>query len=71
MDRRKFNRFENYRRSDDSLREEMKDQIEFFRDTFVKAKEPKSSHTVLEEIHHDAPDKTLKSLIVCDSSFQN
>ena len=47
----------------------MKEKIEDFRDTFVKAKEPESSHIVLEEIHHDAPDKTIKSLIVCDSSF--
>ena len=49
----------------------MKEQIEYFKDAFVKAKEPKSSHIVLEEIHHDAPDKTIKSLIICDSSFQN
>ena len=73
MDRRNFNRnqnsIRNKRRSVDSLREEMNEQIEDFRYTFVKAKEPKSSHTVLEEIHHDAPNKTIKSLIICDSSF--
>ena len=47
----------------------MKEQIEDFRDTFVKAKELESFHIVLEEIHHDASDKTIKSLIVCDSSY--
>ena len=47
----------------------MKEQIEDFREAFFKAKEPESSHTVLEEIHHDTSDKTIKSLIVCDSSF--
>ena len=76
MDRRNFNRYQNYRRNNrrrsvDRLREEMKEKIEDFRETFVKAKEPKSSHIVLEEIHHDAPDKKVKSLIICDSSFQN
>ena len=75
MDRRNFNKNQNYRRnnriSDDSLREEMKEQTKDFGDTFVKAKELESSHTFLEEIHHDAPDKTIKSLIVCDSSCQN
>ena len=49
----------------------MKEQIEDFRETFVKAKEPGNSHRVLEGTHHDAPDKTIKSLIVSDSSFQN
>ena len=73
MDRRNFNRNQNYRRnnrrSDDSLREEMKEQTEDFRDTFSKAKELESSHIVLEETHHDALDKKIKSLIVYDSSF--
>ena len=49
----------------------MKEQIEDFRETFFKAKEPSSSHTVLEETHHDALDKTIKSLIFSDFSFQN
>ena len=76
MDRRNFNRNQNYRRNNrrrsvDSLREEMKEQIEDFRETFFKAKELESSYTNLEEIYHDAPDKTIKSLIVCDSSYQN
>ena len=75
MDRRNFNRNQNYRRNnrrnENALKEEMKEQIEDFRDTIVKAKEPKSSHIVLEEIHHDALDKTIKSLIVCNSSYQN
>ena len=75
MDRRNFNKNQNYRRNnkrnDENLREEMKEQSKDFKDTFVKAKEPKSSHIVLEEIHHDAPNKTIKSLIVCDSSYQN
>ena len=38
---------------------------------FVKAKEPRSSHTVLKELYFDAPTKTLKSHIVCDSSYLN
>ena len=46
----------------------MKEHTKNFRETFVKAKEPESSHTVLEGTHHD---KTVKSLIVSDSSFQN
>ena len=75
MDRRNFNKNQNYRRNnkrnDDSLREERKERTEDFRDTFVKAKELESSHAVLEEIHHDAPNKTIKSLIDCDSSYQN
>ena len=49
----------------------MKEQIEDFKETFVKAKEPESSYTILEEIHHDAPNKIVKSLIVNDSSFWN
>ena len=49
----------------------MKEQTKDFRDTFVKAKEPKISNIVLEEIHHDAPDKKINSLIVCDSFYQN
>ena len=49
----------------------MKEQTEDFRETFFKAKEPKSYDIVLEEIYHDAPDKTIKSLIISDSSFQN
>ena len=47
----------------------MKEQTEDFRETFVKAKKPKSSYTILEEIHHDAPDKMVKSLIISNSSF--
>ena len=42
----------------------MKEKIEDFRETFVKAKEPSNSHTVLEETHHDAPDKIIKSHVV-------
>ena len=49
----------------------MKEQIEDFKETFVKAKEPRSSHTILEEVYFDALDKTLKSHIVCDSSYLN
>ena len=49
----------------------MKEKTKDFRETFVKAKEPKSSHIVLDEIHHDTLDKIVKSLIVSDSSFQN
>ena len=47
----------------------MKKKIENFRETFVKAKEPESSYSNLKEIHHDAPDKTVKLLIVSDPSF--
>ena len=75
MDRKNFNKNQNYRRNNrrsvDSLREKMKEQIEYFRDTFVKAKEPRSSHTFLEETHHDAPDKTIKSPLVSDILSQN
>ena len=49
----------------------MKDHIEDFKEIFVKAKKPGSSHIVLEEVHLDAPDKTIKSLVVCDSSYLN
>ena len=49
----------------------MKEQTKDFRETFVKEKEPGSSHTFLEGTHHDAPDKTIKSLVVSDFSFQN
>ena len=75
MDRRIFNRNQNSRRnrrrSVDSLREDMKEQIEDFKKKFVKAREPGSSHIVLEGTHHDAPNKTIKSLVVSDFSFQN
>ena len=70
-----MNRNQNYRRNnkrnDDSLKEEMKEHIADFKETFVKAKEPGISHIVLEEEHLDAPNNTIKSLIVCDSSYQN
>ena len=49
----------------------MKEQKEDFKETFFKAKEPRSSHIVLEEVYFDAPNKTLKSHIVCDSSYLN
>ena len=42
----------------------MKEQIEDFKERFFKAKKPKSSHTILEEIYHDAHDKIVKSLLV-------
>ena len=75
MDRRIFNKNQNSRRnrrrSIDSLIDEMKEKIEDFKETFVKAKEPSSYHTVLEGTHHEAPDKTIKSLVVSDFSFQN
>ena len=75
MDRRIFNRNQNSRRnrrrSVNSLRDEMKEKIGDFRETFVKAKELGSSHTVLEGTHHDTPDKTIKSLFVSDFSSQN
>ena len=40
-------------------------------ETFVKAKEPRISHTTLEEVHLDALDKMVKSLVVYDSSYLN
>ena len=49
----------------------MKEKTKDFKETFVKAKEPRSSHTVLEELYFDAPNKTLKSQIVYDSSYMN
>ena len=49
----------------------MKEHIEDFKETFVKAKEPRSSHTVLEEVHLDAPNKIVKSLVVFESSYLN
>ena len=71
MDKRDLNMNQNYRRNnrrnDDSLKKEMKEKTKEFKETFVKAKEPESSHTTLE----DVPNKTMKSLIVCDSSYQN
>ena len=66
MDRRNLNRNPNYRRNNDSLKEEMKEQTKDFKERFVKAKEPGSSHKVLEEVHPHALDKTIKSLIVYD-----
>ena len=49
----------------------MKEQIEDFKETFVKEKELGISHTVMEEVHFDAPNKIVKSLIVCDSLLLN
>ena len=75
MDRRIFNRNQNHRRnkrrSVDSLRDEMKEKIEDFKETLIKAKEPSSSHIVLEETHHDALDKIIKSPVVSDFLSQN
>ena len=75
MDRRNLNRNQSYRRNnrrnDDSLKEKMKEQTKYFKETFVKDNEPGSSHTVLEEVHLDALDKTIKSLVICDSSYLN
>ena len=49
----------------------MEEQVEDFKETFVKAKEPGSSLTVLEEVHIDVMEKKIKSHIVCDSSYPN
>ena len=49
----------------------MKEQTEDFREKNFKAKELGISHTFLEGTHHDAPNKTIKSLVVSDFSFQN
>ena len=49
----------------------MKEPTADFKETFMKAKEPRSSLIVLEEVHIDALDQIVKSLIVCDSSYLN
>ena len=62
MDRRDLNRNRNYRRN--NRRNEVKEQTNELKESFVKAMQLESSHTAIE----NAPDKTMKSLIVCDSS---
>lgn len=73
MDRRNLNKNHNYRRNnrrnDDSLKEEKKELTDELKEKFMKVKEPGSSHTVLDEANPNVPDKTVKSLIVCDSSY--
>ena len=68
MNRRNLNRNQNYkrknRRNDDSLKEEKKEQIEYFKETFVKAKELGNFHAVLEEVNLNVPDKIAKSPII-------
>ena len=49
----------------------MKEEAKDFKETFVKDKELGSSHIVLEKVYFDAPDKTLKSHTICDSSYLN
>ena len=79
MDKRNLNRNQNYRsnnnrnerRNDDSQKEKMKEQKEDFKEKNFKAKEPRSSHRVLEEVYFDAPNKIVKSLVVFDSSYLN
>ena len=44
----------------------MKEQIEDFRETFIKEKEPGNSHIILEETRLDALDKIIKSPVVSD-----
>ena len=71
MDKRDLNRNQNYRRNnirnDDGLKKEMKEKINELKESFVKDKEEKISHTVPK----DVPNNTMKLLIVCDSSYQN
>ena len=60
MDRSKLNvnqifRRNKNRRNDDSLKEEMKEQNKDFKETFVKAKEPRNSLTILEETYSNTP----------------
>ena len=45
----------------------MKEQTKEFKGIFVKAKDPESSHIVLEQVYFNAPHKTFKSHIVYDS----
>ena len=83
MDRRNFNRSPNNRRnnningrrneddSDNSQKEAIKEHVDEFKEAFVIAKDLERSYTILEEQYFDAPDKTLKSQIVCDLSYLN
>ena len=63
MDRRDLNKNKNYRCN--NRRNEVNEQPNELKESFMKAKEPKISHIVLE----DVLDKTMKSLIICDSSY--
>ena len=83
MDRRNFNRTHNNRRnnnindrrndngSDNSQKESIKEHVDEFKEVFVTAKDLESSYAILEEQVFDAPDKTLKTQIVCDSYYVN
>ena len=49
----------------------MEEQAKDFKETFAKAKELGSSHIFLEEVYFYTPNNTLKSQIICDSSYVN
>ena len=49
----------------------MEEKTKDFKETFIRAKETGSSYIVLEEVCHNELDKTIKPLIVCDSSYLN
>ena len=65
MDRRDLNRNQNYKRN--NRRNELKEQPNELKESFLKAMEPESSHTAIENV----PSKIMKSIIVYDSSHQN
>ena len=64
MERRNFNKNPNYRRSnnrnDNSQKEVIKENVDEFKEVFVKANNPEISHIVLEEQYFDAPNGRLK-----------
>ena len=61
----------NDRRNDNSQKEAIKEHVDELKETFVKAKEPKISYTILKEQYFNVADEKLKSMIVCDSSYLN
>ena len=73
----------NYRRSnnkndrrsdnnnDSSKKEVLKEDVDEFKEAFVKDKDPKISYTILKEQYFDAPDERLKSKFVCESPYLN
>ena len=57
--------------NNNSQKDKLKEHGKEFKEVFVKAKDPSSSHLVLEEQYFDAPDEMMKSTIICDSSYLN
>lgn len=52
-------------------KEIVKEHFEEFKEAFVKACNPESLDTILEEKFFDAPNGKLKSQIACDSTYLN